>query len=176
MMKDGRVIARRKMIKRSVLAILCAVAATFVSCKPRTSEPPPKPTAGRAELIAIAPESWMTSWIGDADHVTLAITNSSITFSLTGKPAGVTKGTAFSSAVNLLRILPGARVEFSLAAPDGDLRVALAVRTDIYYESEPVTVGPDARFLVYGPARAGLIADGTRAFVTFDPQDCLLLR
>lgn len=39
-----------------------------------------------------------------------------------------------------------------------------------------VTVGPDARFLVYGPARAGLIADGTRAFVTFDPQDCLLLR
>lgn len=39
-----------------------------------------------------------------------------------------------------------------------------------------LALGPRARFLIYGPARAGLIADGARVFVTFDPQDCLLLR
>ncbi len=39
-----------------------------------------------------------------------------------------------------------------------------------------VSLGSDARFMTYGPARSGLITDGTPVFVTFDPQDCLLLR
>ncbi len=37
-------------------------------------------------------------------------------------------------------------------------------------------VGPEARFLVYGSARTGLIPEGSRVHLAFDPQDCLLLR
>ncbi|MFT4148876.1 MAG: ABC transporter ATP-binding protein [Paracoccaceae bacterium] len=37
-------------------------------------------------------------------------------------------------------------------------------------------LGTGKTFMIYGPARAGLIADGTPVFVSFDAQDCLLLR
>jgi putative spermidine/putrescine transport system ATP-binding protein len=65
--------------------------------------------------------------------------------------------------------------------PTGDGRATLPVSViSSTYSGDralyTVALGTEARILVYGPTRAGLIADGTRAFVSFDPQDCMLLR
>lgn len=89
--------------------------------------------------------------------------------------------------------LPGAPAEGSVAlmlrpedvalcpGPTGDGNAALPADViSATYTGDraiyTVSVGPEARFLVYGTARTGLIPEGTRVHVTFDPQDCLLLR
>ena len=144
--------------------ISLAAVSLFVGCKPRTPSPeptiPPTLAAVEPRQITIPPSAWTTSWIGDAEEVAATVTNDTLTVSLRGKSAGVVKGTSLSAPVDFLQLLPGARVEIQLAA-EGDMKLALAVRTDTYYESPAVPLTADSHDLVFDLTASTFKSDRT---------------
>ncbi len=121
------------------------LALLLAGCRAPLPPAPPPPPA----VHAIPATHWTNTWLGDAEAVNLQPQpDGSLLVTLTGKPDAGNKGAILSSTIPG-RLTPASRVALKISAADGEIPVAVAVRTDDYYESpsQAVRPGPDADLL-----------------------------
>jgi hypothetical protein len=143
--------------RRLVLISLLAGA----GCRMRREEavePAPEPSPAVQEIAA---GQWVNTWPGDAEKVTLTPRpDGTLEAVVQGKASAGNKGAILSANLGEWRLGPQAIARLTASSMGGDIKIALAVRTDQYYESPSQTVSPgEPRELSFDLAAANFMSD-----------------
>lgn len=138
--------ARTTRCARLLITLALLVQATGCSLRReervRPSAPwPPPPAPPVQELRA---GQWVKTWDGDAETVApVPRPDGTLEITLRGRPALTGKGAVLSAHLGDWRLTSQAAARFRASCDGGDVKVALALRTDQYYESpaQPVSAG-----------------------------------
>lgn len=141
--------------------ILAAFLVCAAGCKMRREEavkPSPPPVAPAQQIAA---GQWANTWPGDAEKVTLTPRpDGTLEVVVQGKPAAGNKGAILSATLGDWRLAEQAGARLTASCMGGDMKIALAVRTDQYYESPPQAVSPgEPRELSFDLSAANFMSD-----------------